>query len=644
MFNSTVTEIGNKYRITWFPTYQFARAIYKEYKSKKIGNLFQATGISVWGYRDIVVHKFFVPEIVYLLRKFKFSPSLINTIIDNTWMSNYKRMSNRTKSDLSLVTSNMNGITLKNYQAEFIERYPALKDLFQLRGMILSFDQGLGKTVTSMSAMVALNKEKTIIIAPKSTIDVTWRAQLEKFIKGPPKVYVTGDPNFSINYDFFVFNYEAIPKLAPIVHEFKNYNTGIIVDESHNFLTQSNRTNNLIDLTYATKCSDILLLSGTPLKAVGSELLSMVMILDRYLDDEARAIFKKTFGMSSSLANDIIHSRLDHIMYRKLKEDVLDLPKKTEFTKKVKIPNGEKYTLEAVKEKAVEYAAERMKYHREHMKEYVDTFNEVLTYAKEQTDLGETAEFKAFIKKLNKLRNMQFNAMDPEHVALAHEIREYEEKVLFMALPADLKRKYKDASAAVKYVGLKVRGEVIGNLLIKMRTEMTSELVAHAGLPDMINSAMKKTIIFTSFIDTCEAAYNYIVKHGFKAIKLHGQSEETVKGAVEKFTKDPSYNPLVSTINMLVTGVTLIEANNMIFLNKPYRFTDFAQASDRIHRIGQDTPVFINTIILDTGNKPNLSTRMESIMEWSRDSFNDLVGGSNLHISPEEIMYLANVR
>lgn len=636
---SEVIEQGNKYKITWFPTYQFARALHREYKSKRVDNLFQATGISMWGYRNIVVHRFFIPEIVYLLKKFKFSPDLINTIIENTWMSDYKHMTRKTKTNLDLVTSNMNGITLKDYQAEFIQRYPALKDLFQLRGMILSFDQGLGKTVTSMSTMVALNKEKTIVIAPKSTIDVTWRAQLEKFIKGPPRVYVTGDPNFSIDYDFFVFNYEAISKLAPIAKEFRKYNTGIIVDESHNFLTQSNRTSNLVDLTYATKCSDLLLLSGTPLKAVGSELLSMLMLLDRFIDEEAKQIFRKTFGLSSSLANDVIHARLDHIMYRKVKEDVLDLPKKTEYTIKIKIPDGDKYTLDEVKKKASVYAKERAQYHREHMRDYIDTFNRILTYAKNETELGGTPGFAKFIKNLNKLRNIQFSTMNPDHVALAHEIRQYEDTYLFPALPAEMKREYREVSSAVKYVGLKVRGEVIGNLLIKMRTEMTSEMVAYANLPDMIHKAMKKTIIFTSFIETCEAAYDYLTKHGFKkAIKLHGQSEETVKGAVEKFTKDPSYNPLVSTINMLVTGVTLIEANNMVFLNKPYRFTDFAQASDRIHRIGQDTPVFINTIILDTGSKPNLSTRMEDIMEWSRDSFNDLVGGSNLRI--EQIMEL----
>lgn len=62
-----------------------------------------------------------------------------------------------------------------------------------------------------------------------------------------------------------------------------------------------------------------------------------------------------------------------------------------------------------------------------------------------------------------------------------------------------------------------------------------------------------------------------------------------------------------------------------IFLNKPWRYIEYQQASDRIHRIGQDTEVYIYTLLLDTGNKENLSTRMEDIETWSRKMFEDIV-------------------
>ena len=102
-----------------------------------------------------------------------------------------------------------------------------------------------------------------------------------------------------------------------------------------------------------------------------------------------------------------------------------------------------------------------------------------------------------------------------------------------------------------------------------------------------------------------------------------------VKGLIKKFRTDNKVNPLVASIQTISTGVTLIEANTMIFMNKPFRYTDYAQASDRIHRIGQDSTCTIYTLILDTGDSPNLSTRMEDIMEFSRSMFDSIVGNGD---------------
>jgi hypothetical protein len=64
----------------------------------------------------------------------------------------------------------------------------------------------------------------------------------------------------------------------------------------------------------------------------------------------------------------------------------------------------------------------------------------------------------------------------------------------------------------------------------------------------------------------------------------------------------------------------------VVFLNKPWRHIEYIQASDRVYRIGQDSDVLIVSILLDTGDKDNLSTRMEDIMEWSKQMFSELVG------------------
>lgn len=620
---TTVTPSQNKYIISWFPVYQFAKDLRKEYKSSKVSHIFKASGISVWGYRTIQIHRFFIPELIYLLKKFNYPKDLINEILENTWMGKNSRT---TRVDISQVSTNMNGVTLKDYQQDFVKNYPKMKDMFHLRGLILSFDQGLGKTMTSLATMLALKKDKVIIVAPKSILFTVWKEHINTYVKDK-KVYVVGENDFTEDYDYYIFNYESMDKLDPYKKVFTKYNTGIILDESHNFLKKSQRTQNALALINDTNCKDSLLLSGTPLKSVGSEIIPMLLMLDKMFDVEAVDIFKKAFGINTTIANDIMHARLSQIMYRKVKEGTIALPKKTETTIKVKINNGKKYTISEVKKQCIDFANQRLQYHRSNMEQYVKDYNECIEWIKKNTDLPHTKEFKQYQKDVDFLKGIVFSTSERKHLEIAQRTNEYEKEVIYPLLPNELKKKFKESKSAVKYVVLKVRGEVIGNLLITLRKEMTTEMVKEVDFKGIINKAAKKTIIFSSFVDSVEVANDYVKTLGFTPLMLHGGNGDA-KSAVEQFNKNRKYNPLISTTQMLVTGVTLTVANTMIFLNKPFRYTDYLQASDRIHRIGQDTDVFIHTILLDTGNEGNLSTRMEDIMEWSRNGFETIVEGA----------------
>ena len=108
---------------------------------------------------------------------------------------------------------------------------------------------------------------------------------------------------------------------------------------------------------------------------------------------------------------------------------------------------------------------------------------------------------------------------------------------------------------------------------------------------------------------------------------MYGKTAPQVKTILQAFVEDKSINPLVATVQTLATGVNLhTVANTVIFMNKPWRHVDYEQASDRVHRIGQDVPVYIYSFRLDTGKEPNLSTRMEDIVEWSKEMFRGIVG------------------
>lgn len=135
-----IKENGNKYIIKGFPLQSFSAKLKKKYKTTRLSHLFEAIGFSFTSNKTISIHKFFIPELIFLLRSFNYPNSLINLIIDNTWLNDmYKEVHNRV--NLNLIAKEMLCKAL-NYQKEFIQQYDILRQLYQLNGYLLSFDQG----------------------------------------------------------------------------------------------------------------------------------------------------------------------------------------------------------------------------------------------------------------------------------------------------------------------------------------------------------------------------------------------------------------------------------------------------------------------------------------------------------------------
>ena len=95
---------------------------------------------------------------------------------------------------------------------------------------------------------------------------------------------------------------------------------------------------------------------------------------------------------------------------------------------------------------------------------------------------------------------------------------------------------------------------------------------------------------------------------------------------IKNFKTNETINPLITTIQIMSTGVTLTEANTVIFAPQAFRFVDTDQAAARVHRLGQTDPCFIYTFILDTDNVPNISTRINDISDWSKELFLSIMG------------------
>lgn len=619
-----VKEEGMHYTIRNFPVISFFNKLRKEYKTSKLEHLFDVIGIRLFSAnkRTIVIHKFFVPELLYLLDKYNFPNSLITTIRSNTWVGAVRPITGSV--DLNYINQTMQ-VSLYDHQTEFLKNYLPNKIKNHLRGYLLSFEQGLGKTITSICLMEGLKKERIVIICPKNTMMETWNAHLIKFFKDTQKVWVAGytkGPLYT-SARWIIVNYERIDEVKEFLIKNPMNNLGIIVDESHNFLrTSSQRTQQLIDLANNNRNADILMMSGTPIKCVGNELLPIMRVLDPYCDDEAVAIFKRTFGFNTSIANDVLSARLSRMMTR-VRKDILNLPEKKESVVNVKMSTGWKYTASQVEKQIVEFVRERQDYYNQHLQQYIEAFEEAITWLKRDPVVGRQPDFQRYLNIIDWLRESHISdARGNADIVWANQ---YEKDVLIPALPEDLRKKFIWSKSVVKYLPLKIKGEVIGTLLTRLRMQMTTEMLQAADIKQYVDNAVKKTVVFTSYVDTIEVAYNYFKSQGYNVAAVYGKTASELTDTIQQFQEDQSVNPLIASLKMLSTGATLTAANTVIFLNKPWRSIEYQQASDRVHRIGQDTECEIISLVLDTGKEPNLSTRMEDIMQWSSDQFDQIV-------------------
>lgn len=619
-----VKEEGMHYTIRNFPVLSFFHKLRKEYKTSKLEHLFDVIGIRLFSAnkRTIVIHKFFVPELLYLLDKYNFPNSLITTIRSNTWVGAVRPITGSV--DLNYINQTMQ-VSLYDHQTEFLKNYLPNKIKNHLRGYLLSFEQGLGKTITSICLMEGLKKERIVIICPKNTMMETWNAHLIKFFKNTQKVWVAGYTKGPLHASarWIIVNYERIDEVKEFLIKNQTNNLGIIVDESHNFLrTSSQRTQQLIDLTNNNRNADILMMSGTPIKLCGVEMIPLLRVLDPYCDDEAVAIFKRTFGFNTSIANDVLSARLSRMMTR-VRKDILNLPEKKESVVNVKMSTGWKYTASQVEKQIVEFVRERQDYYNQHLQQYIEAFEEAITWLKRDPVVGRQPDFQRYLNIIDWLRESHISdARGNADIVWANQ---YERDVLIPALPEDLRKKFIWSKSVVKYLPLKIKGEVIGTLLTRLRMQMTTEMLQAADIKQYVDNAVKKTVIFTSYVDTIEVAYNYFKSQGYNVAAVYGKTASELTDTIQRFQEDQSVNPLIASLKMLSTGATLTAANTVIFLNKPWRSIEYQQASDRVHRIGQDTECEIISLVLDTGKEANLSTRMEDIMQWSSDQFDQIV-------------------
>lgn len=634
--------------ISGFRTDALLTSIRNHWGTGKIGgNIFKKISS-----HSVTMDEFFLPDLLYILKTMLSSKSsriarrvvsdIMNGLLSNTWLKNTVREDFRKRFNYNKLAEST--WTPLPHQLEFLRHYEEMSDRYNLRGYILGAAAGSGKTGINIFKSLICGSEVSVYFVPKNSVVDVWRDTLNKFFVDQDNVKIwdslSGKP-LTDEYKYYVFHYEQLEQAMTF---FKKNHIGkkidVSLDESHNFNEmKSLRTQLFIDFCKLVDAMDVLWSSGTPLKAMGAEVMPILWSIDPLFTKSSEGRFKEIFGLSSSRALDILKHRLGYMTFKIDKSSVVKNEVHT-YDVKVKIPNGTDYTLEKVGQDILKFINERTAFYDKTKKQDYADFFEILDNYERGLNGNLINDYKEYRKCL-KVLNAGYDPLFHEYEAAF--CNSYEKKNIIPVLPSGDKDKFRHLKSIYKYVHLKIKGEALGRILGKARMQCNLDMINgwdnykavergdktnkfDTSIHDIIENAPSKTILFTSYVEVVDRVFSVFTDLGAMPLKVYGDTNNQLPSILKVFTADKNANPLVATLKSLSTAVPMIMASDVVFLNTPFRQYEYEQASSRVNRLGQTQVVSLWNVTLDTGDAPNLSTRSSDIMQWSSDQVDAMLG------------------
>lgn len=511
------------------------------------------------------------------------------------------------------------------HQITYINRYLETVKKYKLNGHVLTSPAGSGKTLTSLFLAEILDADRVIILTPKAAIDEVWTDTLNtEFRNGPVSYYASNTRSKLDKQKYIVIHYHSLVLHTDLLKRLRARNPMVIIDESHNFNEYTTTwTKDLVNLVKEINAKNVLWVSGTSLKALSSELVPMFLTTDPRFKESHIKRFTDLYGKSSNKRTDFLSKRVQYMSFDIDKREIVTSePIETDVL--IDLPNGNKYTLFNVKMLMEKYVLDRLEYYSANKKKYRDIFNNSISKYREaltnERDLEELDAYLTRISIIARSRNI-YDVLD--EVALASS---FEKEKIEPFLDSATRKKFRDAKSVIKYVDLKVRGEALGRIVGALRAECINELALALNLKQFIDESEAKTLIFTSYVNVINT-----LAHRTRELKLvpaivTGETTSDLPAIINRYGRDPKYNPMLATFKSLATAVPVTDANTCILMNQPFRYYEKVQSMSRVDRLGQKRQVYIYNVLLNTEDEPNISTRSLDILEWSKQEVDKLMG------------------
>lgn len=660
--NIEVSESNKYITLHGFNGHRLIDAINKAWGTSKISNnIFHSAN-----YIAVKFHKFFLMDIIYTLEKLIDEPKVpVSRRSLRIAVSKLKELTElravfQPGVDNSLIDRNainLFKVSPLPWQSEYLDIYSDRLLKYKLKGHLLDAKPGTGKTIASLILMESLKSDTIIVVSPKNAVIDVWKETLDNKYKNTPKYFhsLSGLPP-TLGQHVYVIHYEYIPKFLEYLSKVNVGDLGkvaLVVDESHNFNEiNSQRTQSLIELT-KKYVHYSLWMSGTPIKALGKEVIPLLHCIDPLFDEACEKSFAAVFGKNSERALDILANRIGILSHTVKKEDVVSDVKLYRYQANVTLKNGDDYTLPVIRLKMKAFIEERSKFYKENMKSFEEDYKYGIELYRNSIK-GRSQEIKLLDDYLSKVQTIR-KGWDPYTMKdISRYCNTFERTKIIPMLPNDIKKAFRKAKSVYKYVNLTIMGECLGSILGKARTQCNVDIASNLGemkliplnygpdlglmtLDEILTNAKKKTIMFTSFVEVVTTLKAKLMEDQYRPAVVFGETNKDLPKIVESFDKEDAVNPLVATFQSLSTAVPLIMANTIIMLNIPFRDKDYVQAVARAHRKGQTEDVYVIDVLLDTGDTPNISTRSKDIATEAAQMVAKIMG---VDIDEETLMSL----
>lgn len=606
-----------------------------------IRRIWGTSQIEAWMFNDIdrssfSFNAFFALDVVYAIEKLlldratRSSRRVLHQIIkamrENTWLAHI---------DFSHTTKKLNHAKLSVFhskrpmpkQLEFFDTYERTTQQYGLLGMLLAAAAGSGKTLGSLMLSEMLETDVSIIVSPINAVLDVWVKTLETEMKPVPKFWhsLSGEP-VKGNERYLIVHYEALTSFQKYLSKLHGKKVYVNLDESHNFNSPNTlRTDLFIHMCRELRVQDVLWMSGTPIKALGSEAIPLFRSIDPLFTADTEYRFKKIFGLSSNRGADILNARLGIMSYKVEKKDLPIEDPEMLPPVKVRIPNGHEYTLDAIGQKMAKFVAERQIYYDGIMATCKKYFYEVLDNHARMLQRGPA--LMAYEQYRRDLQKVIASGGDARFCAEEiKSVNAYENKHILPHLDRENQLLFKDRRSVVKYVMLKIRGECLGRVVAKERMRAHYDMVSHIDFGPIVDSSEKKTVVFTSFVEVLERLLQMLGQEGMTPVSVYGKTNMLLSATLKRFEQDDKVNPLVATYKSLSTAVPLLMADVIVLIDAPFRDYILQQTISRTSRLGATTRTTVHMFTLDTGALPNIASRSYDILKWSQSQIESIIG------------------